>query len=49
MTKISFTPARFNAAASSNTLPTGRDTKSPRMLGIIQKVQRWLQPSDIFK
>ena len=29
-----------DAAASSNTLPTGRDTRSPRILGIMQNVQR---------
>ena len=26
-----------------------RDTRSPRMLGMMQKVQRWLQPSLIFR
>ena len=28
------------ACASFNTSPMGRDTKSPRMLGMMQKVQR---------
>ena len=49
MTKTSLTPARLSAAASSSTEPTGRETKSPRILGMMQKVQRWLQPSEIFK
>ena len=35
--------------ASASTSPTGRDTRSPRRLGMMQKVQRWLQPSLIFR
>ncbi len=47
MTNNSFTPDLTKFCASAITEPIGRDTKSPRMDGIIQKVQRWLQPSEI--
>jgi hypothetical protein len=35
--------------ASFSTSPTGRLTRSPRMEGMMQNVQRWLQPSLIFR
>jgi hypothetical protein len=44
MTSSSFTPDSNSAFASESTSPTGRDTRSPRRLGMMQKVQRWLQP-----
>ena len=32
-----------------NSPPMGRDTRSPRSAGMMQNVQRWLQPSLIFR
>jgi hypothetical protein len=32
-----------------DTSPIGRLTRSPRSDGMMQKVQRWLQPSEIFR
>ena len=34
---------------SQDTSAYGVDVKHPRMDGMMQKVQRWLQPSEIFK
>jgi hypothetical protein len=36
-------------SASRSTSSTGRDTRSPRIDGMMQKLQRWLQPSEIFR
>ena len=48
--------AKYNAAmeakdeaASIISSPIGRETKSPRIDGMMQKLQRWLQPSEIFR
>ena len=49
MTSSSFTPDSNSALASLSTSPMGRETRSPRMLGMMQKLQRWLQPSLIFR
>ena len=49
MTKSSFTPPSNKAFASLSTSPMGRDTRSPRIDGMMQKVQRWLQPSLILR
>ncbi|CFW44275.1 Uncharacterised protein [Bordetella pertussis] len=49
MTSSSLTPARTSRSASLSTSPTGRLTRSPRMEGMMQKLQRWLQPSEIFR
>ena len=48
-TRTSFTPARTNASASFITSPMGRLTRSPRIDGMMQNVQRWLQPSEILR
>ncbi|MCY1559021.1 hypothetical protein D9M68_960130 [compost metagenome] len=48
-TSSSLTPASNNFRASVSTSPIGRLTRSPRMEGMMQKVQRWLQPSLIFR
>ena len=39
---------RFSSASFSTAL-AGREAKSPRMLGMMQKLQRLLQPSEIFR
>ncbi|CKU98506.1 Uncharacterised protein [Mycobacterium tuberculosis] len=49
ITSSSFTPPSNRALASLSTSPTGRDTRSPRIDGMMQKVHRWLQPSLIFR
>ena len=46
---VKLTPAVTSRSASRNTSAAGRDTRSPRSLGMMQKVQRLLQPSEIFK
>jgi hypothetical protein len=38
-----------STSASRSTSPIGRETRSPRSDGMMQKVQRWLQPSEIFR
>jgi hypothetical protein len=49
MTRSSFTPAPNSRSASPSTSPIGRLTRSPRSAGMMQNVQRWLQPSLIFR
>ncbi len=49
ITSISITPDLSSARASRTTSPIGRDTRSPRIDGMMQKLQRWLQPSEIFR
>jgi hypothetical protein len=49
ITKSSLTPGFTRFSASFITSPIGRDTRSPRIEGMMQKVQRWLQPSEIFR
>jgi hypothetical protein len=48
-TRSSRTPAFSRFSASIITSPIGRLTRSPRSEGMMQNVQRWLQPSLIFK
>ncbi len=45
---ISLTPVATSRSASYSTDAIGRDTRSPRICGMMQKVQRLLQPSEIF-
>ena len=49
MTSSSLTPAFTSRSASRSTSPAGRETRSPRSFGMMQKVQRLLQPSEIFR
>ena len=42
-------PAATSRSASHKTSAAGRETRSPRSLGMMQKVQRLLQPSEIFR
>ena len=49
MTSSSFTPDFTRFSASCITSPIGRDTRSPRIEGMMQNVQRWLQPSEILR
>ena len=49
MTRSSFTPAFTRFSASCMTSPIGRLTRSPRIEGMMQNVQRWLQPSAILR
>ena len=49
MTSNSLTPAATSFSASRSTSLAGRDTRSPRSFGMMQKLQRLLQPSEIFK
>ena len=46
---VRLTPAATKFCASCITSPTGRLTRSPRIEGMMQKVQRWLQPSEILR
>ncbi|SVB52978.1 uncharacterized protein METZ01_LOCUS205832 [marine metagenome] len=45
----SFAPASTSLCASFTSRPTDVDFRAPFILGITQKVQGALQPSDIFK
>ena len=49
MTRSSLTPAATSRSASRSTSAAGRDTRSPRSFGMMQNVQRLLQPSEIFR
>jgi hypothetical protein len=49
ITSSSRTPASTSASASVSTSPIGRLTRSPRSDGMMQKLQRWLQPSEILR
>ena len=49
MTSSSLTPAATSRSASRSTSAAGRETRSPRSFGMMQKVQRLLQPSEIFR
>jgi len=46
---ISFTPSAMSWRASATTLSTVRLRWLPRILGMAQKVQVWLQPSAILR
>ena len=48
-TSSSFTPLSTSASASASTSPTGREARSPRSEGMMQKLQRWSHPSLIFR
>ncbi|MCY1374501.1 hypothetical protein D9M69_618480 [compost metagenome] len=49
ITSSSLTPALTRRWASLSTSPTGRLTSLPRIDGMMQKLQLWLQPSEIFR
>ena len=49
ITSNSLVPASTSFSASRRIASGRRLARSPRMLGMMQKLQRWLQPSEIFK
>jgi hypothetical protein len=49
MTSSSFTPAWARRSASRMTSAMGRLASRPRIAGMMQKLQRLLQPSAIFR
>jgi hypothetical protein len=49
ITSSSFTPALHQPFGLASTSSIGRLTRSPRIDGMMQKLQRWLQPSEIFR
>jgi hypothetical protein len=49
ITSSSFTPAAVSRSASHSTSSIGRLTSRPRIDGMMQKLQRLLHPSAIFK
>lgn len=48
-TSSSFTPAFTSFSASRSTSAAGRLTRFPRRDGMMQKLQRLLHPSEIFR
>ena len=49
MTSNSLTPAATSFRLAQHVVGRARETRSPRSFGMMQKLQRLLQPSEIFK
>jgi hypothetical protein len=49
ITSSSLTPAAHQLLGLAQHLADRADTRSPRIDGMMQKLQRWLQPSEIFR